>query len=52
VPQFDAGNPAHTRLAALSQQAHRLTAGQPPEGSEPSGGLAAIEAQVDKVAQL
>ena len=51
VPQFDAENPIHTCLAALSQQAHQLAAAdQPPEGSDPSGGLAAIEAQVDEAA--
>jgi phage I-like protein len=36
-------------LAALSQQAHHL-ASQPCEGSEPSQGLAAVEAQVDEAA--
>jgi len=40
VPQFDAENPIHTYLAALSQQAHQLAAA----GDE---GLAAVEAQVD-----
>jgi hypothetical protein len=44
VPQFDAGNPIHTRLAALSQQAHQLAAG----GDE--AGLAEVEAQVDEAA--
>ena len=37
-------------IARHSQQAHQLAASQPPEGSEPSGGLAAIEAQVDEAA--
>jgi len=47
VPQFDAGNPIHTRLAALSQQAHQLAA----TGDEAS--LAEVEAQVDEaVAKL
>ena len=44
VPQFDAGNPIHTRLAALSQQAHQLAA------AEDEAGLAAVEAQVDEAA--
>ena len=44
MPQFDAGNPIHTRLAALSQQAHQLAAA----GDE--AGLAAVEAQVDEAA--
>jgi len=44
VPQFDAGNPIHTRLAVLSQQAHQLVAA----GGE--AGLAAVEAQVDEAA--
>ena len=44
VPQFDAENPTHTRLAALSQQAHQLAAA----GDE--AGLAAVEAQVDEAA--
>jgi hypothetical protein len=35
-----------------SRQARQLAASQPPEGSEPSGGLAAIEAQVDEAAEL
>jgi len=50
VPKFDAENPIHTRLAALSQQAHQLAATQPCEGSKPSQGLDAIEAQVDEAA--
>ncbi len=38
-------------IARHSQQAHQLAAAdQPPEGSKPSGGLAAIEAQVDEAA--
>ena len=44
MPQFDAGNSIHTRLAALSQQAHQLAAA----GEE--AGLAAVEAQVDEAA--
>jgi len=44
VPQFDAENPTHARLAALSQQAHRLAAA----GDEI--GLEAVEAQVDEAA--
>ena len=44
APQFDAENPSHTRLAALSQQAHQLAAA----GDEV--GLAAVEAQVDEAA--
>jgi len=44
IPQFDAENPIHTRLAALSQQAHRLAAA----GDE--AGLAEVEAQVDEAA--
>ena len=36
VPKFDTGNPIHTRLAALSQQAHRLAAAQTSEVSETS----------------
>jgi len=44
VPKFDTGNPIHTRLAALSQQAHQLAAA----GDE--AGLAAVEAQVDEAA--
>jgi hypothetical protein len=44
VPQFDAENPIHTRLAALSQQAHQLAA----VGDE--AGLVAVEAQVDEAA--
>ncbi len=44
IPKFDAGNPIHTRLVALSQQAHQLAA----TGDE--AGLAAVEAQVDEAA--
>lgn len=44
VPQFDAENPIHTRLAALSQEAHQLALA----GDE--AGLAEVEAQVDKAA--
>ncbi len=44
IPQFDAENPIHTRLTALSQQAHQLVAA----GDEVS--LAAVEAQVDEAA--
>jgi len=44
VPQFDPGNSIHTRLAALSQQAHQLAAA----GDE--AGLAAVEARVDEAA--
>jgi hypothetical protein len=44
VPPFDAEKPIHTRLAALSQQAHQLAA----TGDE--AGLAAVEAQVDEAA--
>ncbi len=44
VPRFDTGNPIHTRLAALSQQAHQLAAA----GDE--AGLTAVEAQVDEAA--
>jgi hypothetical protein len=44
VPRFDVSNFIHTRLAALSQQAHELAAA----GGET--GLADIEAQVDEAA--
>jgi hypothetical protein len=44
IPKFDAANPIHTRLAALSQQAHQLAAA----GDEAS--LAEVEAQVDEAA--
>ena len=44
ISRFDPGNPIHTRLAALSQQAHQLAAA----GDE--AGLAAVEAQVDEAA--
>ena len=44
VPQFDAENPIHARLSALSQQAHQLAAA----GDE--AGLAVVEAQVDEAA--
>ncbi|MBC8264297.1 MAG: SAM-dependent DNA methyltransferase [Anaerolineales bacterium] len=44
VPQFDAENPIHTCLAALSQQAHQLAAA----GDEAD--LAVVEAQVDEAA--
>ena len=47
VPQFDASNPTHTHLAALSQQAHRLAAGQDLPGLRD---LAGLEAQVDEAA--
>jgi hypothetical protein len=53
VPQFDAENPIHTRLAALSQQAHQLAAAQTSEVSETSEvsrRLAEVEAQVDEAA--
>ncbi len=53
MPQFDAANPLHLRLAALSQQAHQLAAAQPCEGWEPSQGsqdLAGDEAQIDEAA--
>jgi hypothetical protein len=53
VPQFDAENPVHTRLAALSQQAHQLAAAQTSEVSETSEvfrRLAQVEAQVDEAA--
>ncbi len=43
VPQFDAGDPVHARLAALSQQAHQLAASD-------LTGLETIEAQVDQAA--
>lgn len=48
MPQCDAGNPAHTRLMTLSQQAHALA--QDPKGLQDPSGLAAIEAQVDEAA--
>jgi len=44
VPHFDAGNPVHTRLAALSQEAHRLAAA----GDKDS--LTAVEKQVNQAA--
>ncbi|MCG2767318.1 MAG: SAM-dependent DNA methyltransferase, partial [Anaerolineae bacterium] len=44
VPKFDDANPVHTRLAALSQQAHELAAA----GDE--AGLAAVETEVDQAA--
>jgi len=44
VPRYDVGNPVHTRLAALSQQAHQLAMA----GDE--AGLAAVEVQVDEAA--
>ena len=44
VPQFDAANHIHTRLAALSQQAHQLAVA----GDE--AGLTEVEAQVDEAA--
>ncbi len=61
VPQFDAGNSLHTRLAALSQQAHQLaSASSAPaaaaqtsevsETSEVSRRLAEVEAQVNEAA--
>jgi hypothetical protein len=54
VPQFDPSNPIHTRLAELSQQAHRLAAAgqtsEVSETSEVSGQLASVEAQVDEAA--
>jgi SAM-dependent methyltransferase len=53
VPQFNAENPIHTRLAALSQQAHQLAAAQTSEVSETSEvsrRLVEVEAQVDEAA--
>jgi len=47
IPEYDPHNPLHTRLAALSQQAHQLAARQT---SEVSSQLAAVEAQVDEAA--
>ncbi len=44
IPHFDPNSPIHTRLAALSQQAHQLAA------AEDEAGLAAVEAQVDEAA--
>jgi methylase of polypeptide subunit release factors len=44
IPEFDAKNAIHTRLASLSQQAHQLAA----SGDEAK--LAAVEAQVDLAA--
>jgi hypothetical protein len=44
IPLFDTDNPVHTRLAALSQQAHQLAAA----GDE--AGLAEVEAEVDAAA--
>jgi hypothetical protein len=44
LPQFDAENHIHTRLAALSQQAHKLATA----GDEAT--LAQVEAQVDEAA--
>ncbi|MGA9351085.1 MAG: N-6 DNA methylase, partial [Anaerolineae bacterium] len=43
IPHFDPNSPIHTRLAALSQQAHQLAAGD-------EAGLAEVEAQVDEAA--
>lgn len=53
IPRFDASNRTHTRLAALSQQAHRLAAAQTSEVSETSEvsrRLAEVEVQVDEAA--
>jgi len=44
VPEFDAENPVHARLAALSRRAHELAAA----GDE--AGLAEVEPQVDQAA--
>jgi hypothetical protein len=44
IPEFDMENSIHTRLAALSQQAHQLAA------AEDEAALAAVEAQVDEAA--
>ncbi|HEY73827.1 MAG TPA: N-6 DNA methylase [Thermoflexia bacterium] len=48
VPQFDTNNPLHTRMAALSQQAHALA--KDPKGLQDPSGLLNIEAQVDEAA--
>jgi len=45
IPRFDGGNPAHIRLAELSQQAHQLAA------AGDKAGLAEVEAQVDQAAE-
>jgi hypothetical protein len=54
IPRFNPGNPIHTRLADLSQQAHALAAAgqtsEVSETSEVSRRLAAVEAQVDEAA--
>jgi len=47
VPEFDAGNPLHTRLAELSMLAHRLAASGEPEDLE---ALVEVEEQVDQAA--
>jgi methylase of polypeptide subunit release factors len=44
VPQFDAQNPIHTRLVALSQRAHKLAA------ANDEVDLAKVEMQVDEAA--
>ena len=48
IPKFDTENPIHTRLAALSQQAHALA--KDPKGLQDPSGLLNIEAQVDEAA--
>jgi len=47
VPQFDASNPLHTRLADLSMLAHKLAASGEPEDVE---ALVEVEDQVDQAA--
>jgi hypothetical protein len=44
VPQFDAQNPIHTRLVALSQRAHKLAA------ANDEVDLAKVEMKVDEAA--
>ncbi len=44
VPEFDAANPVHARLAELSQQAHDLAA------AGDAAALSVVEAQVDEAA--
>ncbi|MBI2939992.1 MAG: N-6 DNA methylase, partial [Chloroflexi bacterium] len=44
IPRFDAGNPVHQQLAALSQEAHEAT------GRGDSARVAAIEAEIDELA--
>jgi SAM-dependent methyltransferase len=50
IPRFDTQNPTHSRLAALSQEAHQVAPAAYAGDSTAQARLAAIEAEIDSLA--